>query len=206
MNLAVEKIDLKNIAIIDAFPIYNHEHIVLNVGCGEGEIDFYLQELGYKVYATDLKKSNTWQNIEKGDGFVKFSEANLFDLSSFPIKNASIVICSQVLEHLKEYKKAIKNLLELTTVRLIITIPFQRSFFDDAPPPEGHCNFWNDHRKLKRVKWFKFCLYKNIHEFHNLCHPYSVSISKIITKLADIKKKRYDYLIIIDKRQNLFYE
>lgn len=190
-------LDIRDIAIIDALPLYNFDKIILNIGCGKGRIDFHLMELGFKVYATDYKKHDTWINLEKKNRFVKFSEVDIFKFNSFPIKNASVVICSEVLEHLVNYRKALKNILKLTKLRVIITIPFEYSFGGAfAPPPEGHCNFWSDNKNEK---------FKDIKEFYKLCSPYSVSISKIRTKQQDVAKKQYCYLIIIDKRQDLIF-
>lgn len=190
-------LDIRDIAIIDAFPFYKYNPIVLNVGCGKGRIDFHLMELGFQVYATDYQKSETWKNIEKGNGFLRFKKADIFNLNSFPIKKAPVVICSEVLEHLKNYKKALKNLIKLTKIRLIITIPFEKSFNGSGGvPPIGHCNFWSD--CINKKKGFK-----DIKEFHKLCRPNSVSISKIRTKPQDVKMNQYEYLIIVDKRQNL---
>ena len=189
------KLDIRDIAIIDAFPIYQVEPLVLNVGCGEGRIDFNLYRLGYKVYAIDNKEHNSWENKENETNFLKFSQADIFNLESFPIKNAPIVICSEVLEHLVKYKKALKNLIELTKIRLIITVPFEKSFNSPKPPPIGHCNFWSDKKRAGK--------YKDINEFHKLCLPYCVSISKIRTKVRDVKMRQFAYLIVIDKRQNL---
>lgn len=173
----METLDIRDISIIDALPVYDCRKVILNVGCGEGRIDFHLAQMGYQVFATDIKEHETWMHV----GNPSFNIANIFDLLSFPISSAPIVICSQVLEHLRDYKKALINLLKLTEIRLILTVPFKKSFHDP-----GHVNSWNDN---------------NIGEFINLCKPYSVSISKIITKLKDIKKGHCNYLIIIDKRQ-----
>jgi len=189
-------IDLKDIAIINSFPVIVNEPVVLNVGCGKGRIDHQIFNMGYKVFAVDKKKHTTWNNKHNKNGFLKFCKADIYDLQSFPIKKATIVICSQVLEHLKNYKVAIKNLLELAENRLIITVPFEKSFGGRfAPPPEGHCNFWSDRKKL-----FKF---KNINEFKKLCKQFSVSISKIRTKREDKNTKKYNYLIVVDKTQDL---
>lgn len=170
-------LDIRDISIIDALPVYDCRKVILNVGCGEGRIDFHLAKMGYQVFATDIKEHETWMHV----GNPSFSIANIFDLLSFPISSVPIIICSQVLEHLRDYKKALMNLLVLAETRLILTVPFKRSFHDP-----GHINFWDD---------------SNIGEFINLCKPYSVSISKIITKPEDVKKGKRNYLIIIDKRQ-----
>jgi len=170
-------LNLKDHAIIKAFPSNINKKLVLNVGCSNGRIDYWLAKIGYKVYAIDLLKDNSWQNNNQ----LTFSTANIFDLSSFPITSAPIVICSQVLEHLINYKKALINLLKLTEIRLILTVPLEKSFYH----PE-HVNFWDD---------------GNIKEFTELCKPHSISISKIITKSEDAMTGQRDYLIIIDKRQ-----
>ena len=175
-------LDMKEIAIIDAFPVYDYEKTVLEVGCGDGHIDFYLASIGHRVYATDIKKHNTWKETKN----ITFHQSDIFDLASFPIKKASVVIASQMLEHLKMYKMALENLIKFTTIRLIITIPWRRSFMH----PE-HCNFWDN----KAMPGFK-----DVNEFIELCQPYRTVISKILTKLEDIDRQ-YAYLIIVDKRQ-----
>ena len=171
--------DMKDDSIIGALPSYGCEKTVLNVGCGTARIDFHIAAMGYRVYATDIACSYLWQEA----GNLTFHQSDIFDLTSFPILNAPIVICSQVLEHLKDYKQALANLLKLTTVRLILTFPFERSFYS-----LNHLNFWDDN---------------NIGEFIELCKPHLVSLSKIITKPEDVKKGQRDYLIIIDKKQTL---
>ena len=174
-------LDMKDIAIIDAFPVYDCEKTVLNVGCGTGRIDFHLARMGYQVYATDTKPYETWQNGKR----LRFFQADIFDLTSFSGTLTSIVICSQVLEHLGDYKKAVSNLIKLTKVRLIITFPYKKSF--RSP---DHVNFWDDN---------------SVQEFIELCKPYFVSISKILTKLRDAERGQRDYLIIVDKRQKYAY-
>jgi len=170
---------MKDAAIVGAFPFHSNGFVVLNVGCGTGRIDFHLASLGYRVFATDIEKHETWQ-VEMSN--LTFYQSDIFDIQSFPILSAPVVICSEVLEHLKEYKTALKNLLELTEVRLIITIPFEKSF---GGRRAGHCNFWGSN---------------NIGEFVELCKPYSVTISKVRTKPEDIQMKQFCYLIVIDKR------
>jgi len=177
--------DMKDIAIIDGFPIFGAPQTVLNVGCGTARIDFHLAKMGYRVYATDIKRPDAWENTER----LSFHTANVFDLASFPVQSAPIVICSQVLEHLENYQTALINLLKLTEIRLIITIPFEKSFNGT-----GHCNFWNDRGSGK---------FKDIHEFEASCSPYAVAISKMRTKLKDMTTNKYNYLIMVDKRQDI---
>jgi len=191
-----QPLDIRDISIIDAFPTYDYRKIVLNVGCGKGRIDSHLCDLGYFVHATDFQSQDNWLEIIdfKGAKNIMFTLADIFKLESFPVKNAPVVICSETLEHLTNYKEALKNLLALTSIRLIITVPWQSSFNVHGPSPKGHCNHWSDKASGE---------YKDIHEFEELCKPYSTSISKIRTKPEDVGFKQYGYLIVVDKRQGL---
>ena len=142
------------------------------------------------MYATDLHIFNSFHSGRN----LTFHQSDIFDLSSFPIQSSPIVICSQVLEHLSGYKTALVHLLALTEVRLIITVPYKQSFLS----PE-HINFWDDRITSPALSWLKF---KDINEFVTLCQPYSTAISKIRTKPEDVERGQYDYLIVVDKRQN----
>jgi len=168
---------MKDIAIMDAFPVYEYEKIVLDVGCRIGRLAFHLAEMGYRVYATDIEKSKTWQKKSN----LTFHLADIFNLESFPVEKAPVVICSQVLEHLHDWELALSNLLKLTEARLIITVPYKRSFHTS-----DHVNFWDD---------------PSIGIFTELCLPYSVAISKIRTKPEDVERHQWNYLIVVDKRQ-----
>ena len=186
----MKPLDMRDIAIIDSFPVHDCQKKVLNVGCGEGRIDWHLEKMGYKVYGTDIDLNQLSKDIWwSTGGALTFHKSDIFDLSSFPIKSSPIVICSQVLEHLSGYKTALVHLLALTEVRLIITVPYRRSF--DSP---DHINFWDE--------FIPRGTFKNINEFVTLCQPYSTAISKIRTKPEDVKMRQWNYLIVVDKRQN----
>ena len=179
MDSELKLLDIRDIAIIDALPNFAYEKTILNVGCGEGRIDYHLASMGYRVFATDIKEHDTWREMNN----LTFHDSNILYLPSFPVKVAPVVICSQVLEHIKDYKTALSNLLKLTEIRLILTFPFKKSFYS-----LDHVNFWDD---------------SNIQEFAVSCRPYSVSISRISTKFEDVARRQSNYLLIIDKRQKL---
>lgn len=177
----MKPLDMRDIAIIDSFPVHDCQKKVLNVGCGEGRIDYHLADMGYKVYATDI--SMPVGVITCIDNNPSFQHSDIFDLSSFPIKSSPIVICSQVLEHLSGWRIALVNLMALAEIRIIITIPYKKSFWS----PE-HVNFFDDN---------------NVHEFTKICSPYSTAISRILTKPEDKMLNQSAYLITINKRQAL---
>lgn len=189
-------LDIRDISIIDALPTYAVDKVLLNVGCGHGRIDRHISRLGWQVYATDHQTHAEWGDFEDEERptTLLFSEANIFDLNTMPVKSASVVIASEVLEHLVDYKAALQNLLALTEVRLILTFPYRKSYDgkQTAPAPVGHCNWWSDGDDAA---------FKDVHEFEELCRPYSVSITKIRTKPEDVGMKQKDYIVVVDKRQ-----
>ncbi len=172
----MKPLDIRDIAIMNAFPF--HERDVLTIGCGEGRLEWYLTNENCLVLATDI--TNNLSFDDETTPLLKFEILNILN-SEFDISPVSVVICSEVLEHLADYKTALSNLLKLTEVRLIITVPVEMSFC-----ASGHCNFWND---------------RTVNEFKELCSPYSVSISKIRTKPEDVKAMQWCYLIVVDKNQ-----
>ncbi len=170
-------LDLRDIAIIDSFPVYDTVKEVLTVGCGLGRIETYLCSIGYNVIPTDIEPRN----------LPNFSISDIYNLDSFPVRYRGVVLASQVIEHLLDWRLAFSNLIKLTTRRLIITTPYSRSFFDP-----GHINFWEDNKHDQ---------YNDVKEFIELAKPYSTSISKIRTKAADTGTKCL-YLITVDKLQD----
>lgn len=187
----MKELDIRDISIIDALPVYNTNKSILNVGAGEGRLDYHLKKLGYSVISTDINPKSEFSKLDILDdrSVAEYSQI-YFDT----------VICSEVIEHLREYKKALDNLIRLAFTRVIITVPFLHSYNDSRPDPVGHINHWaDDDHTIKSPTTFE--AYKDINEFKYFARPYACSIMKIRTKPIDVQMKQWDYLIIIDKRQ-----
>jgi ubiquinone/menaquinone biosynthesis C-methylase UbiE len=194
MNL---NLDIRHISIIDALPIHEALNEVLTVGCGSCKIELWLIQNGFDVTSSDFLEEASKFNFDEqrkliGSHEIEIINSNILDIETFPKKSYESVICSEVLEHLPDYTLALKNLLSLAQKRLILTVPWKRSFDDTSPPPKGHCNYWND---------VVSGVFKDINEFIDLCKPHAVSIQKIRTKPKDVSMRQYDYLIIVDKKQ-----
>ena len=174
-NKQMPESGMKDISIIDALPLYECPKEIFTVGAGHGLLELYLsQKMNYDVTASDIKKSVKWEPTDNLR-FIKY------DILKYKEKLSPIVICSQVLEHIKDYQTAFYNLIDHTKIRLIITFPYKYSFYSP-----DHINFWDD---------------KSVEIFKTMAHPYLISISKIKTKPEDKDKNKWDYLLIIDKRQ-----
>ena len=168
----VPPLELKDRKIISEIP--PETRTILTVGCGQGRLEHYLD--GYKVYATDIEP--------RDEMYVEFHKSDIFYLGSFPVKEADVVICSQVLEHLREYKKALRNLIRLTSNKLIITVPHKRSFDDP-----DHKNYWDDTGTNG---------FKPITDLTSAI-PNSPTIKKMITKQKDLQNGSRGYLITFRK-------
>ena len=199
-----KQLDIRHISIIDALPVFETKREILSVGCGTGFLESKLQDCGYDVIATDYFDKESREDTTYLDK-IEYQKSSIFDLSTFSVEGRETVICSEVLEHLPNYKEAFKNLLQLTHRRLIITIPWNISFDVNGPPPAGHCNYWTDRGENPfsndLVLSQKDPKFKDIREFISLAWPYNVTISKVGTKGADWCTSSRCYMIIVDKMQ-----
>jgi len=171
----IKPMDLRDIAIVDSIPRCQFNGTILTIGCGAGRLEYYLGrdfEKEFNIMATDL--------IDQLEYDKRYSSFDVMDIFN-PNKVGDVVICSEVLEHLVDYKTAFKNLIEITRRRLIITVPYDHSFFSP-----DHVNFWTE---------------ENVGEFAEMAKPYLVMISKIRTKPRDREMNQWGYLIIVDKLQ-----
>jgi hypothetical protein len=197
------ELTMRDRAVIDALPVANAKREVLTVGSGKCELDRHIAQEGYKVTSTDFKSSQEQIDIRnKHIDELDFHIADIFDISSFPIKGCETVICCEVLEHLEDWQTAVKNLLSLTHRRLIITVPWWRSYDVPGKPPAGHCNYWTDdgldpERSLNTQDE----VFRDINEFSTKMWPLHVNITKIATKGEDWVNSARCYVITIDKCQ-----
>ncbi len=86
---------------------------ILDIGCGVGTVDIYLASRGYKVMGIDIS-TNAISIARKNalnlgvSGNVKFKTINFNNMS---IKGMfDVVICSEVLEHLKDDKSTVDKI------------------------------------------------------------------------------------------------
>lgn len=97
------------------------------VGCGEGHLSVKLAKAGYQVKASDfsgkiieMAKRNAAANKVK----IQFRTSSVYDLT--PSRDsAPLVMCCEVLEHLKDPDKAMKILRRLASPYLILSVPHE---------------------------------------------------------------------------------
>lgn len=85
----------------------------LDIGCGVGTIDFYILKLGKEVVGIDISKNGI--SVAKKNAFnLGFSKRLKFQILDFskelPNGKFDVIICSEVLEHLKNDTLAVKKI------------------------------------------------------------------------------------------------
>ncbi len=96
------------------------------IGCGEGFWTIYWQQQGYNARGSDF----SFQIIEYAKNYAKqkgispeiFSQRDIYNLS-IPDDQADLIICSEVLEHLKHPIEALKILRDITTKYIVFSVP-----------------------------------------------------------------------------------
>lgn len=126
---------------------------VLDAGCGEGFTMDKISKSGLvkKIEGIEYSKDSIILG-KKLFPNLKFTQGTVYEL---PYKNNSfdLVICTEVLEHLEDPTKALKEMLRVSKKYLIISVPnepfFMMSNFlrgknlSRFGNDEGHINHWN---------------------------------------------------------------
>lgn len=102
--------------------VKQHPARVIEVGCGEGQLAQHLMGLGHipqEFRACDLKLSKLATGLDER---IQFSEASIYDLP-FEQGRFDLVICCEVLEHLEEPLRAIREISRISSDAVIVSTP-----------------------------------------------------------------------------------
>lgn len=180
-RIMIRNLNEKDITIINS--ISTEYKTVADVGAGDCVLSYYLSQRGYFVTAFDIYKNSKLK--EYPEHSFEFVEKNIFHLTN---ELFDVVICSQVLEHIKEWQNAFDKLLKITKHKLILTVPWKKSFLDP-----GHINFWNDEKNK---------IFLDINDFKTLSKSNKFAVKKFYTKSADRRTGQMDYLIEVEKLES----
>ncbi len=94
----------------------------MDIGCGTGEYLEMASKTTSFLIGIDISTSYLERTKLKTNNMANLIRA---DATSLPFKDRSIdvVLCSEVIEHLSEPKKAIDEILRVTTKKVILTTP-----------------------------------------------------------------------------------
>jgi len=92
-------------------------------------------------------KGNKWTTLDKE---AKWKPDIVADITQAPCEDDEfdLVIMTQALEHIWEYKEALSEIYRITSDYAIIDCPFQYAFHQDNLRPEEDWKKWDDYHRL----------------------------------------------------------
>lgn len=131
--------------IIDAIPkgINN----VLDVGCGSGYLLSNIRS-SFGIYGMDLSHNRIMAASSRLP-HCKFIESKAEEIAIKP-DSFDLIVLSEVLEHIPEYKKALRELVDVAKRYIIITVPNEKEIIKIKCPKchfehflDGHINIFS---------------------------------------------------------------
>lgn len=179
----------------------------LDVGCGAGDLacvlsrDFGLSGIGIDFSEKAIETANKLKD------FYGLKNSPVFKLvdGSIPkdTKKADVVICLEVLEHVKDDEKLLKELVSLSNKFVIISVPAKQDLFTHSDVLAGH------YRRYEKAELKEMLRRNNLHilSFVSYGYPFTNLIrlgrervakkkhtSTKQTKKAGTQKSGYDLL------------
>jgi len=135
---------------------------VLEAGCGEGHIaDFlYRERQDIQLDAFDISEK-VIEQAKKDYPYIHFSTGSIYDIKS-PDSSYDLVVASEVLEHLEEPERAMKELLRVSKRYVLATVPHEPiwrilnlcrgKYWNDLGNTPGHIQHWSKQAFIKKWK------------------------------------------------------
>lgn len=134
---------------------------ILEAGCGEGHVTAFLNEKfgsGSSIDAFDISEK-VIEEAKRQNENITFRVGDIYHISPcFPGKY-DLLVCSEVLEHLEEPERALKELLRVCRGYLILSVPrepiwrllnmMRGKYVGDFGNTPGHIQHWSA-AKFKR--------------------------------------------------------
>jgi len=193
---------------------------IIDVGCGEGYLLHQINERYNKkeIYGLDLTSGRiaaTKRNIPS----AKLLRGNIYKLP-FPNNSFDVVVCSELIEHLTNYKDAIKELLRISKKSVIITVPNEQELVKVMCPKcktkhyyDGHVNQFSEDKLNNIFRAKNECNITSLRKFHTIYtyNKLTLKLPKFLRLLLDqaahkLHKKitflKPNYLLItVEKKQ-----
>lgn len=138
------------------------EGVILEIGCGIGNFTRLLTKYG-SVYAIDIEKDyiNSARKKTKKAliGFGDIEKGGYF----FKKRLFSTIVCLNVLEHIKDDKKAINNIYKLLRPdgHLILLVPSHKFLYGQIDKAINHFRRYNQKELLKILEFAGFEIVKS---------------------------------------------
>jgi len=128
---------------------------VCEVGCAEGELlkIMYSTNKNAKLFATDIAEGEIQKAQENCRGFpIQFSVQNAESLQEYGDEQFDLVVCCEVLEHLQNPLKGLRELYRISRKHILVSVPrepiwrflnmLRGKYLSDFGNTPGHLNHW----------------------------------------------------------------
>lgn len=142
------------------------EITVLDLGCGVGAIDFYLAKKGHKILGVDIsEEAVSIANAYKDFANIKSANFEVNDVTSYTAKkNFDFVICSEVIEHVKDEHKLLTTIYNSLKKNgyLLLTTPsinaplYKLGLLTKFDQDVGHLRRYDFHELKKKLEKYNF--------------------------------------------------
>lgn len=127
----------------------------VDVGCGAGELALTLVGKGFSGvgldYSADAIKTAESLRRKKNISDKKLALIK-GDQSELGRKKYDVVICCEVLEHVKEDAALLKKLIAVSNKYLLISVPAKQKLFDESDEAVGHFRRYEKEDLIKLVE------------------------------------------------------
>lgn len=134
---------------------------ILEVGCGIGNFTTYLTRYG-KVWAIDINNDYIEDTSRLVDGKGKVGFGDIEKGQYFFKKKFNSIVCLNVLEHIKDDKRALKNLYNLLEKGgfLILLVPIYEFLFGGIDKSIGHYRRYDKNQLINTISSSGFKIMK----------------------------------------------
>lgn len=98
---------------------------ILDIGCGVGTIDFYLASIGKDVLGVDVSKNAIKLSRENAKLLGLSNKAKFLKLdfpNEIPTGRFDLIVCSEVLEHIRDDKRALAVMYKLLKPKGVLVL------------------------------------------------------------------------------------
>ena len=152
-NLLVRKLMNKYFEDLNSLitPIKEEIDSAIEIGCGEGYITQYINDMGINIEGADIYEQiiNVASNLHPS---IEFHVRSIYELTRYD-NTYDLVLATEVLEHLDHPERAVQEMSKVSNQYVFISVPndallrlaniTRLKYLEDLGNTPGHINHWS---------------------------------------------------------------